>query len=304
MNNKMVLTVAEIYSVRFSAKLPLPRVVQENIARLRIVPVVYKPVRPTHVKHNGFRKPHQPDNWREHVLLDVVRRVKERDDPEYADVFTILNKVNVSNVDKLSNDALVCIQKRDDSFRLRVMTLLFDKAITQHGYASVMAILAKKLQNVIPEIADDLQMQVSMFPKLYNMSETIVFPNMTDEKFDQKVVEWTSQKDKRKGYAKFMIYLSIQNLIPENIVLLSLKQVLIELDDCSKMAKTPQMEENVTQFVEFLSESAKLLPKESTEIRTLLRESLVKFIETPKSDMPCLNMRSRFKVEDILKCVQ
>lgn len=301
----MVLTVADLYSVRFSPKIPLPRVVQENIAKLRIVPVIYKPIRPVHQKqHIVFRKNPQPDNWRENVLIDVVRRVKERDDPEYSEVFTILNKLSASNITKLASDALVCIQKRDDQFRLRVMTLLFDKAISQHGYASVMSVFAAKLCAVIPEIADDLRTQVAMFPKLYNMTETIVFPNSEDAAFDDKVIQWSMQKDKRRGYAKFIIYLFLQKLIPEEVVSTSLKQVLIELDDCARMPKTPQMEENVTQFVEFMSESAKLLPKDTVAIRTLIAASLTKILELPKDELPCLNMRSRFKIEDILKCVQ
>jgi hypothetical protein len=300
----MALTVAEIYSVRFSQKLPLPRAVQDNIAKLRIVPTVYKPIRSNHIKHNTFRKPSQPENWRENILIDVVRRVKERDDPEYAELFTILNKLNTSNLEKLSVDALTSIQKRDEQFRLRIMALLFDKAITQHTYANVMSLFAKNLHAAIPEIADDLKTQVLMFPKLYNMTETVVFPKNTDENFDQKVIEWSSQKDKRRGYAKFMIYLFTQKLIPEEIVITSLKQVISELDECARMVKTPQMEENVTQFVEFLSESVKLLPKDSSLIRNLIKDSLNKILETPKAELQCLNMRSKFKIEDIVKCVQ
>jgi MOSC domain-containing protein YiiM len=64
------------------------------------------------------------------------------------------------------------------------------------------------------------------------------------------------------------------------------------------------MEENVTQFVEFMSESAKLLPKESVQIKNTIKLSLTKVLETPREGLPCLNMRSRFKIEDILKCVQ
>ena len=96
-----------------------------------------------------------------------------------------------------------------------------------------------------------------------------------------------------------MIYLFTQNLIPEEIVTSSLKQVISELDECARMIKTPQMEENVTQFVEFLSESVKLLPKDSSLIRNLIKNSLNKILETPKAELQCLNMRSKFKIEDI-----
>jgi hypothetical protein len=301
----MPLTVENVYSVRFGAKLPLPQMVQGNIAKLRIVPVVYKPVRPMHNKHTGFRnKPTLSANWREIALVDVVRRVKEREDPEYSEIFSILNKITASNTEKLSNDAISYIQKRDDQFRLRVTMLLFDKAITQNAYASVMSDFAKRLSIVFPDILDDLSSQIELFPKLYNMTETFVFPASDDPIFDKKVIEWSMQKDKRRGYAKFIIYLYNQNLISESIVEKSIQLVLKDLDLIVRTPKTPQIEENVTQFVEFLSETAKLIPKTSMSLRELLRDGIRAFLEAPKEELKSLNMRSRFKMEDTLKCVQ
>lgn len=301
----MPLTVENVYSVRFGAKLPLPQMVQGNIAKLRIVPVIYKPVRPMHIKHNNFRnKPALSANWRETALVDVVRRVKEREDPEYSEIFSILNKITASNMEKLSNDAVTYIQKRDDQFRLRVTMLLFDKAITQNAYASVMSDFAKKLSLIFPDILEDLSSQIELFPKLYNMTETVVFPASDDPTFDKKVIEWSMQKDKRRGYAKFIIYLYNQNLIAESIVEKSIQLVLKDLDDIVRTPKTPQVEENVTQFVEFLSETAKLIPKTSVSLRGILRDGIDVFLSTPKEELKSLNMRSRFKMEDTLKCVQ
>lgn len=299
-------TVEDVYSVRFGAKLPLPQMVQGSIAKLRIVPVVYKPVRPVHAKHNGFRnnKPALSANWRETALVDVVRRVKEREDAEYSEIFSILNKITASNMEKLSTDAIGYIQKRDDQFRLRVTTLLFDKAITQNAYASVMSEFAKRLSKIFPDIADDLSSQIELFPKLYNMTETIVFPASEDALFDKKVIEWSSQKDKRRGYAKFIIHLYNQSLISETVVEKSIQLVLKDLDDIIRTPKTPQVVENVTQFVEFLSESAKLIPKTSLSLRGILHGGISEFLKTPKEDLKSLNMQSRFKMEDILKCVQ
>jgi len=301
----MPLTVENVYSVRFGAKLPLPQMVQGNIAKLRIVPVIYKPIRPVHAKHNGFRnKPALSANWREVALVDVARRVKEREDPEYSEIFSILNKITASNMEKLSNDAIVYIQKRDDQFRLRVTMLLFDKAITQNAYAFVMSDFAKRISIVFPDILDDLSSQIELFPKLYNMTETFTFPSSDDPTFDKKVIEWSMQKDKRRGYAKFIIHLYNQNLIAESTVEKSILLVLKDLDDIVRTPKTPQVEENVTQFVEFLSETAKLIPKTSTALRAILRDGILVFLGTPKEELKSLNMRSRFKMEDTLKCVQ
>jgi hypothetical protein len=304
----MALSVADVYSVRFGAKLHLPQMVQDNIAKLRIVPVIYKPIRPMHAnKHSGFRNNSKPavlDNWREKALVEAVRRVKEREDPEYSDIFTILNKITMANIDKLSGEAIALMQKRDEQFRLRITMLLFDKAISQHAYASVMSEFAKKLNITFPEISKDLQTQIELFPVLYNMTETVTFPDSTDPKFDDKVIEWSKQKDKRRGYAKFMIYLYTQNLITETSVESSIVQVLHDLDESVKQPKTIQMEENVTQFVEFISETTKLIPKNSVLLRGILRDGLTEFLKMPKDTIKNLNMRSRFRIEDTLKCVQ
>ena len=137
----MGITVAQMYALRIYPKLALPQIVQDNIAKLRITPMAFKPFqKPAHVSR---KPPHAVDNWRERALADIVRRVKEREDPEYSDIFSIFNKVASSNIEKLSNDAVEKMTKRDDTFRLRIATLLFDKAISQHAYASVMAEMAK-----------------------------------------------------------------------------------------------------------------------------------------------------------------
>jgi hypothetical protein len=283
--------------------------VQDNIAKLRIVPVVYKPIRPVHAnKHSGFRnaipKSVVNENWREKALVEAVRRVKEREDPEYSDIFTILNKITMANMEKLTGETIVLMQKRDEQFRLRITMLLFDKAISQHAYASVMSEFAKRLNITFPEISKDLQTQIELFPVLYNMTETLTFPESNDPKFDDKVIDWSKQKDKRRGYAKFMVYLYIQNLITEVSVENSIIQVLRELDECVKQPKTIQMEENVTQFVDFLFESSKVLPATAKALREIVRIGLVSVLDIPRPELPSLCMRSRFRIEDTIKCVQ
>jgi hypothetical protein len=292
-----MLTVTDIYSVRFGAKLPLPLMVQDKIARLRITPVAYKPTKPF-VKHAYRPKPTpaaSSDNWREKAFVEAVRRVKEREDPEYSDIFSIFNKVSLSNVEKLSNDAVVLMKKRDDQFRLRVSTLLFDKAITQASYSAVMADCASKISGVIPEVADDVRFQINMFPKLYDMNDTITFPDSKDEKFDEKVVLWMKQKEKRRGFAKFMMELLSRNLISEEDVYPALQQVIRELNDVARQPATETTTESTTQFVQFLFEASKMV---SGGLNEYLKKSLQEILAVAKMDLPSLNMRSKFKLED------
>jgi hypothetical protein len=299
----MVLSVVDIYSVRFGEKLPLPRVVQDNIGRLRITPVAYKPVR-TFVRNGAPRHRNvtaMSENWREKALVDIVRRVREREDPEYSDIFSIFNKITLSSLDKLSHDAIELIQKRDEQFRLRVSTLLFDKAITQGSYSSVMAECAYRLNTVVPEISEDLQTQIQMFPKLYDVSDTVTFPESTEEGFEEKVIAWMKQKDKRRGYAKFMMELFAKDLIPESMVRVAFDQVVKELNDIARYPSSERTIENTTQFVEFIFECSKTAKGEFKEYLKSVVQNLLKL---PKTELPSLNMRSKFKLEDALKLLE
>ena len=295
----MSLTVAQIYGVRFAEKLSLPKIVQDNIAKLRITPVVFKPFRPP--PRTAYRP---KENWRENALVEAVRRVKERDDPEYDEVFSSLNKIAPRTLDKLSEKIVGNIKKRDEIFRLRITTLLFDMAISQSGYAVLMADCAKKLASDIPEIQEDLVAQTEMFPKLYNMTETLTYPSSEEAGYGDKVVEWMKLKDKRRGYAKFMTQLLVRGLVDEKTVGECMTHVSADLAAMAKQPKTEQSEENTTQYVDFLFETAKILPGAAKDMRALLKLFIQSVLEIPRAELPSLNMRSRFKLEDAIKCVQ
>jgi hypothetical protein len=296
----MALSVHTVYSVRGAGKLALPKIVHDNISKLRITPMVFKPFPKPATR--SFHHKKTADNWRERVLVDIVRRVKEREDPEYSDIFGIFNKITVSSVEKLTKDAIELIKKRDDNFRLRIATLLFDKAITNHAFASVMAESARIMTAEIPDMKDDIQAQISMFPKLYNMNETLTFPSGTDSDFDNKVIEWTKQKEKRRGYAKFLMELFLRELVTDDCVTSGLQDVINELNDVARQHRSPQTEENVGQYAMFLYESAKL--SNTLSIRNFIAEALKIVLSVDKSELPSLNMRCRFKLEDAFKLVQ
>jgi len=280
----MTLSVADMYALRDCPKLVLPKLVQDAISNLRRTAMVFKPFHKP--ARNYHPRPKNSENWREKLLVDMVRKVREREDPEYSEAFAIFNKIAPSNLEKLSNDTITLIQKRDETFRLRIVTLLFDKAITNHSYASVMADCALRLSKVIPEIVEDLETQVSMFDTLYNMNETITYTT-------ESVISWTQQKEKRRGYAKFVTELFIRELMSEENVQTGLKEVGKELQTLiNQETKTEQVNENIHQCAVFLFETAKLL-KKNDSLKQMISEIL-------KSKLP---MKTKFKLEDALKLV-
>jgi hypothetical protein len=300
-----LITIDMCYAVRVGFELPLPEIVKNSFKVLRITPPIYKPIKRINRNNNfrNFRKSNSASiskNWREEAIKQlVIKKVKDpNDDKEYHEVIGLLNKISMGNVIHLSIEIINCIEKRDDEFRLRVSKLLFDKAITQPLFSEVMAECAKLINEEISEMAEDLQAHVSMFSSLYNMTETVAYPKSSDENFDEKIIEWSKQKEKRRGYAKFMMELFARNLINEEPVKQSLEQIVSELNETSRQPKTRQTEENVSQFVSFLFETCKNVKGELNEY---LKTTITEFLKIPKTEVPSLNMRSKFTLEDALK---
>jgi hypothetical protein len=297
-----MVTSALIYSVRFGPKLALTSAITDNIARLRTVPAAYRPVRV--VRPRYVKKTEDLDNWRSRVLVDFVRRVRETDDPQYDEMSGIFNKITAQTMDKLSGDSIVILKSRDDQFRLRVSTLLFDRAIRGSAFAGVMADLAKKLNAVIPAISEDLETHVQMFDTLYDMKDTLTFPRLEEPDFDDKVIKWSKQKDVRRGYARFMTHLYSRELVSGQALQESMQKVILDLNDTLVQPKSERSEENVTQFADFLYEIARILKPSAIELRGLIDSSVSSVLARPRPELPSLNMRSRFKLEDTVKCVK
>jgi hypothetical protein len=300
----MSLTISQVYSVRFGVKLPLPRGVQENIARLRITPVTYKPFRPA--AKQVFRPRQEPtiENWRIKSLTAYVSKINDKADKEYSEIMAILNKLSLQKIDPLTKEALAIMATRDAEFRLRVSALLFDKAITESMFASLMADFALRLVVTIPDIREDLTTQLAMFPKLYNTNDTLTYPVSSEPGYDDKVILWMKQKDKRRGYAKFVTQLFVRELVSEEFMSKTIESVISDLRESAAQVKTEQTEENTTQYVDFLFESAKVLPRSAKALNARIKEDILAILAAPKPSLPSLCMRSRFRIEDTLKCVQ
>lgn len=297
------ITIDMCYAVRIGFELPLPQVVKDSFKILRITPPIYKPIK--RIPKNGhFRRnislASTSKNWRESALKELkIKKIEKGEDLEYSKVVGLFNKISAGNVVHLSIEIINCIESRDEEFRLRVSTLLFDKAITQPLFAGVMAECALLISKEVPEIVEDLDAQVGMFTTLYNMDETITIDvSNTIDPQDPVLIQWTKQKEKRRGYARFMIELFDRKLINENHVKTSLEQIVLELNTTARLAKTALTEENVTQFVEFIFEVSK---KAEGLLNEYLKTTISEFLKIPKTEIPSLNMRCKFKLEDALK---
>ena len=112
------------------------------------------------------------------------------------------------------------------------------------------------------------------------------------------------QKDKRKGFAKFLTNLYIREMVSEEIILDSLKNVIEDINEVARKPKSENTEETVKQYAVFLFETAKLLPKKSNTLRGIISVSVQTLLTENKSEVPSLNKQSQFKLEDTVKCVQ
>jgi hypothetical protein len=300
-STKMEFSSAFIYSMRFAQKSVVPEAIMTSISKLRLIPAVYRPVKIVKPKH--VRRV-ESDNWRESSIREMHRRIRETTDPHYDEMLGIFNKVSQSNLKTLAEEALKIMKSQDEEFRLRVVTLLFDKAIKGSAYAAVMADLVLVLSTSIPEIADDLNVQIKMFTSLYDMNETLTFPSSTEPDFNEKVIAWSKQKDVRRGYSRFLTHIYIRNIIPGDVLHISITRVLDDLENSVSQPKTEKLEEIITQYADFLFEIGKLLPPTAVELRGLLETRIGSILMRPRVDLPALNMRSRFKLEDAQKCVK
>jgi hypothetical protein len=284
------MDIATIYAARALPRDPLPISIADIISKLKIS---FKPAfRKSFAKRREPAESESTANWRESALIDAVRKVREKDDPEYDEVNAIINKLTKQTYTKLIGDVLEKLGKRDALFRLRVTTLLFDRGIRQNFYAPIMADIYRDIAKLFPDALADLATQVTMFDKLYDTQNVTLIPASSDPKYDEMVIAWTKQKEMKRGFAVYVGELYSRSLIPADTMIGFLNTVMEDLKESSKATKTSANEEHVDALVRFLFAVASKVP---------LRGSIARILAVPKTDTPSLNMKSRFKLEDAAK---
>lgn len=282
------MDIASIYAIRTAPRAPLSEEIHNIIAKLKIT---FKP---------SYRRPaykprptQEVSNWRESALADVVRKVREKDDADYDDVNAFINKLTKQTYPKMIGQILERLAKRDDMFRLRVTTLLFDRGIRQNFFATIMADVYADITKVYPDAHDDLMSQISMFDKLYDVSNVTLIPASTDAGFDAAVIEWTKQKEKKRGFAVYVAELYARDLLTTETMSDFMQTVASELHESVSAPKTSAKEEHVDALIRFLFAVYAKVPAAKDVAKGVLA--------LPKTDTPNLNMKSRFKLEDILR---
>lgn len=284
------MDVQSIYAAR---SLPRPSLSEDVLSIIAKLKISFKaPFRRPFVnkRRNGNV---EVTNWREQVLVDVVRKVREKDDPDYDEINAKINKLTKQTYSKLMTDILEILAKRDEMFRLRVTTLLFDRGIRQNFYATIMADGYKDIAKVHPDALHDLLSQMTMFDTLYDASKVITVPSSSDPGYDNAILEWTKQKDTKRAFAVYVSELYTRGLVPEEIMAGFVKTIVDDLTQSIRRPKTDANEENVDSFVRFIFAVVSKVPSLKDSVRVILR--------IPKADTPSLNFKSRFKLEDSLK---
>lgn len=282
------MDISHIYASR---ALPRPSLGDDILSTIAKLKISFKP--PFRRAPVASRRPREgPDNWREHALVDVVRKVREKDDEDYSEIVSNINKLSKANYSKLMTDFLERLKKRDAMFRLRVTTLLFDVAVKSIFFAPMMADAYKDIVAAMPDALHDLVTQTAMFATLYNTDNVTLVPSSTDPGYDEAIIAWTKQKETKRGFAVYVSELYARGLVPEETMAGFLKTVFDELRDSIRAAKTEANEEHVDALVRFLFAVA---------TKVAIKTSAQSILAIPKAETPSLSFKSRFKLEDAAK---
>lgn len=279
----------DIDTIYASRSLPRPELSQTILDTISKLKISFKPPFRRPPPQRRRHEKEESSNWRENALIDVVRKVREKDDPDYDAVGAIINKISKQNYAKLTGDLMEILTKRDGMFRLRVTTLLFDRGVRQNFYAPIMADVYADILKTYPDASDDLATQIQMFDKLYDTGNVTVLPASNDPAFNDAIIVWTKQKEMKRGFAVYLAELYTRNLVSQSTML---GIVGVVLDDLRVSVKTPKTEEHVDALARFLFAVAKKVP---------IRKEVADILSVPRSECPSLNMKSRFCLEDAAK---
>lgn len=286
------MDVSSLYIARNLPRAPLVDISQ-ILSKLK---TSYRPIRRPILRREFHAHPPAPAeaaNWRDNVLVDVVRKVREKDDPDYDEINAAINKVSKQNYAKIVESIMSKLAARDAMFRLRITTLLFDRGIRQNCFAPILADAYRDIAKAHEDARQDLATQVKMFDTLYDVSKVVLVPSSTDPGFNDAIIAWTKQKETKRGFAVYTSELFTRGLLADGMMQSMVSQVGDDLKESIALVKTPPGEEHVDHLVRFLFAIA---PKVM-----FVKPLVTEILKIPRPQTPSLTMKSRFKLEDCLK---
>jgi hypothetical protein len=301
-----VLTPTDIFALRTTNLLTVPQVVHDVIATMQLAPVAQ-----VFTKKLGYKKPTAAtaNSWRTAALATFTfKKTAERvhDDPDYESVVGIINKVATSTVVLQSGEVLALLDKRKDDqiFRLRVVSLLFNRGVSMPFYSKLMASMFELIHAKLPIVKEDLQFSCSLeiFEKMFDQGGVAVCPSASDTEYEDKLCEWFKKKELRRGFGMFITELHVRGLVEEDVILPAITNTIEELEETIRKPTEKALSENVDQLTTFLYESTKIMMGRFGKTHPIVKtvsEKAGALYKIPKTDTPCLGMRSRFKLDDI-----
>jgi hypothetical protein len=189
---------------------------------------------------------------------------------------------------------------------MRIVTLLFERGVAMPFFSKLMANIFEILYKDVPVVKDDLEFSCSIenFTRMFDQTETVVFPESSDPLYSDKICAWAKKKDIRRGFGMFVTELHIRGLVDEDIIMSAINSSIDELRDMITKPSNKEVIENADQFVTFLFESTKVIATRFGKNHSIVKMVSTKCAEIykiPKEETPCLGMRSRFKVDDITR---
>ena len=295
-----MLTPTDIYTLKNTSLLPLPQVVQDMIATMQLAPVAQVFAKKPYKKVTADRS----SSWRTEIVVTLKKTEFKHDDPDYDAILAMTNKVAASCVVARAADIAAIIGKRDEAFRMRIVTLLFNRGVSMPFFSKLIANMFEILFATIPVIKEDVQFSCSIdtFNKMFDQNDTVVCPVSSDPDYANKLCAWTKKKDIRRGFGMFVTELHIRGLVDEDVIR---SATTTTLDDLFEMIRKPTdraVTETVDQLVTFLFESTKVLVTRFGKDHPIVKLVSAKSREayaTSKDSTPCLGMRSRFKLQDV-----
>jgi len=238
-------------------------------------------------------------SWRRSTIHAIRNAPREKDDADYEKIIAIVNKIVLSTLVAKTAEVVTILGTRDADFRIRVVNFIFDRGVRTPFYANLLAGLIKGLGAAVPAVEEDIAVfcSVETFNVMFG-GEIIPFPKSTDEAYSDKVCAWHKHREVRRGFGVFALELFTQGIVSEDMIADSIKTAIDDLEEtvCNEDAAVKtEMVERADQIVNFMTEVVKVVGNH------VVKTQIEKILTIPKASAKCLGMRSRFRLEDLLK---